>query len=135
MLELQERVTELENWKDGKGLIICGAGNTFCSGSDLNAVKAISNSQASSGRKTLEKNELSSCLRSLSNGGVTLWLCCDCTCKSQEWAFHGWKNAGSPFNPQFKYYGNRFIALNFCINIFLAFSLKKKKSLFSFSEH
>ncbi|KAM6433708.1 ethylmalonyl-CoA decarboxylase isoform 1-T1 [Rhynochetos jubatus] len=45
MLELQERVTELESWKDGKGLIICGAGNTFCSGSDLNAVKAISNSQ------------------------------------------------------------------------------------------
>jgi len=49
MLELQERVTELENWKDGKGLIIYGAGNTFCSGSDLNAVKAIANSQASSG--------------------------------------------------------------------------------------
>ncbi|NXY43209.1 ECHD1 decarboxylase, partial [Ceuthmochares aereus] len=46
MVELQERVTELENWKDGKGLIIYGAGNTFCSGSDLNAVKAISNSQA-----------------------------------------------------------------------------------------
>ncbi|XP_009561187.2 ethylmalonyl-CoA decarboxylase isoform X1 [Cuculus canorus] len=45
MLELQERVTELENWKDGKGLIIYGAGNTFCSGSDLNTVKAISNSQ------------------------------------------------------------------------------------------
>lgn len=48
MLELQERVTELENWKDGKGLIIYGAGNTFCSGSDLNAVKAMSNSQVSS---------------------------------------------------------------------------------------
>ncbi|XP_021246517.1 ethylmalonyl-CoA decarboxylase isoform X1 [Numida meleagris] len=45
MLELQERVTELENWKDGKGLIIRGAGKTFCSGSDLNAVKAISNSK------------------------------------------------------------------------------------------
>uniref|UniRef100_A0A8C0GD68 Ethylmalonyl-CoA decarboxylase 1 n=1 Tax=Chelonoidis abingdonii TaxID=106734 RepID=A0A8C0GD68_CHEAB len=41
MLELQERVTELENWKDGKGLIIHGAENTFCSGSDLNAVRAI----------------------------------------------------------------------------------------------
>ncbi|NXH99290.1 ECHD1 decarboxylase, partial [Pachycephala philippinensis] len=49
MVELQERVTELENWKDGKGLIIHGAGNTFCSGSDLNAVKEISNSQASDG--------------------------------------------------------------------------------------
>ncbi|NWJ03478.1 ECHD1 decarboxylase, partial [Crypturellus undulatus] len=45
MIELQEKVTELENWKDGKGLIICGAGNTFCSGSDLNVVKAISNSE------------------------------------------------------------------------------------------
>ncbi|XP_032910301.1 ethylmalonyl-CoA decarboxylase isoform X1 [Catharus ustulatus] len=45
MVELQERVTELENWKDGKGLIIHGAENTFCSGSDLNAVKEISNSQ------------------------------------------------------------------------------------------
>ncbi|NXJ17292.1 ECHD1 decarboxylase, partial [Dicrurus megarhynchus] len=49
MVELQERVTELENWEDGKGLIIHGAGNTFCSGSDLNAVKEISNSQASDG--------------------------------------------------------------------------------------
>ncbi|NXK88467.1 ECHD1 decarboxylase, partial [Formicarius rufipectus] len=48
MIELQERVTELENWKDGKGLIVYGAGNTFCSGSDLNAVKEISNSQAKS---------------------------------------------------------------------------------------
>ncbi|XP_009081287.1 PREDICTED: ethylmalonyl-CoA decarboxylase [Acanthisitta chloris] len=45
MVELQERITELENWKDGKGLIIYGAGNTFCSGSDLNVVKEISNSQ------------------------------------------------------------------------------------------
>uniref|UniRef100_A0A8D2PTK6 Ethylmalonyl-CoA decarboxylase n=1 Tax=Zosterops lateralis melanops TaxID=1220523 RepID=A0A8D2PTK6_ZOSLA len=45
MVELQERVTELENWKDGKGLIIHGASNTFCSGSDLNAVKELSNSQ------------------------------------------------------------------------------------------
>ncbi|NXN27067.1 ECHD1 decarboxylase, partial [Nycticryphes semicollaris] len=50
MLELQEKVSELENWKDGKGLIVCGAGNTFCSGSDLNVVKAISNSQASGDR-------------------------------------------------------------------------------------
>ncbi|XP_029450394.1 ethylmalonyl-CoA decarboxylase isoform X2 [Rhinatrema bivittatum] len=42
MLELQDRVTELEGWADGKGLIVHGANNTFCSGSDLNTVKAIS---------------------------------------------------------------------------------------------
>ncbi|NXN98970.1 ECHD1 decarboxylase, partial [Rhinopomastus cyanomelas] len=50
MVELQNKVTELENWTDGKGLIICGAGNTFCSGSDLNAVRAMSTPQASSDR-------------------------------------------------------------------------------------
>ncbi|NWU98665.1 ECHD1 decarboxylase, partial [Upupa epops] len=50
MVELQEKVTELENWMDGKGLIICGAGDTFCSGSDLTAVKAMSSPQASSDR-------------------------------------------------------------------------------------
>ncbi|XP_069090947.1 ethylmalonyl-CoA decarboxylase isoform X4 [Pleurodeles waltl] len=47
MVELLDRVKELEDWKDGKGLIVRGAGNTFCSGSDLKAVKAISSSHAS----------------------------------------------------------------------------------------
>ncbi|CAO2628182.1 Ethylmalonyl-CoA decarboxylase [Lemmus lemmus] len=42
MLQLLERVIELENWTEGKGLIVHGAKNTFCSGSDLNAVKALS---------------------------------------------------------------------------------------------
>ncbi|KAE8602387.1 hypothetical protein XENTR_v10013971 [Xenopus tropicalis] len=45
MIELEERISDLENWKNGKGLIVYGAENTFCSGSDLNAVKAISNPQ------------------------------------------------------------------------------------------
>ncbi|XP_069463601.1 ethylmalonyl-CoA decarboxylase isoform X2 [Ambystoma mexicanum] len=45
MVELLERVKELEDWKEGKGLIVHGAENTFCSGSDLNAVKAISSSE------------------------------------------------------------------------------------------
>lgn len=45
MLELEERVTQLENWTEGKGLILQGAAGTFCSGSDLNAVRAISNPQ------------------------------------------------------------------------------------------
>ncbi|XP_046888980.1 ethylmalonyl-CoA decarboxylase isoform X4 [Hypomesus transpacificus] len=45
MLELEERVTQLEGWMEGKGVIVQGAAGTFCSGSDLNAVKAISNPQ------------------------------------------------------------------------------------------
>nr|AAF67657.1 uncharacterized hypothalamus protein HCDASE [Homo sapiens] len=39
MLQLLEKVIELENWTEGKGLIVRGAKNTFSSGSDLNAVK------------------------------------------------------------------------------------------------
>ncbi|XP_008275193.1 ethylmalonyl-CoA decarboxylase isoform X2 [Stegastes partitus] len=45
MVDLEEKVTQLENWTYGKGLIVCGAAETFCSGSDLNAVRAISNPQ------------------------------------------------------------------------------------------
>uniref|UniRef100_A0A8C7MBM7 Uncharacterized protein n=1 Tax=Oncorhynchus kisutch TaxID=8019 RepID=A0A8C7MBM7_ONCKI len=47
MVELEERVSQLEEWTEGKGLIIQGAAGTFCSGSDLNAVRAISNPQVS----------------------------------------------------------------------------------------
>ncbi|XP_067840674.1 ethylmalonyl-CoA decarboxylase [Heptranchias perlo] len=43
MLDFRDRVEELEHWTNGKGLILRGADNTFCSGSDLRAVKAISN--------------------------------------------------------------------------------------------
>ncbi|XP_019273833.1 ethylmalonyl-CoA decarboxylase isoform X3 [Panthera pardus] len=41
ILQLLEKVIELENWTEGKGLIVHGAKNTFSSGSDLNAVKAL----------------------------------------------------------------------------------------------
>uniref|UniRef100_G3NRX6 Ethylmalonyl-CoA decarboxylase n=1 Tax=Gasterosteus aculeatus TaxID=69293 RepID=G3NRX6_GASAC len=45
MVELEERVSQLESWTDGKGVIVRGADGTFCSGSDLTAVRAISNPQ------------------------------------------------------------------------------------------
>ncbi|XP_053566685.1 ethylmalonyl-CoA decarboxylase [Bombina bombina] len=45
MIELEEKISDLESWQDGKGIIVYGSDNTFCSGSDLNAVKAISNPQ------------------------------------------------------------------------------------------
>ncbi|KAM6968045.1 ethylmalonyl-CoA decarboxylase [Aplochiton taeniatus] len=45
MVELEEKVAHLESWSEGKGLIVRGAAGTFCSGSDLNAVMAISNPQ------------------------------------------------------------------------------------------
>ncbi|XP_040330511.1 ethylmalonyl-CoA decarboxylase isoform X2 [Herpailurus yagouaroundi] len=41
ILQLLEKVIELESWTEGKGLIVRGAKNTFSSGSDLNAVKAL----------------------------------------------------------------------------------------------
>ncbi|XP_016402822.1 ethylmalonyl-CoA decarboxylase-like [Sinocyclocheilus rhinocerous] len=43
MLELEQRVRELETWTEGKAVIVQGAAGTFCSGSDLNAVRAIAN--------------------------------------------------------------------------------------------
>ncbi|XP_068591697.1 ethylmalonyl-CoA decarboxylase isoform X2 [Cebidichthys violaceus] len=45
MVDLEERVSQLESWTDGKGVIVQGAAGTFCSGSDLTAVRAISNPQ------------------------------------------------------------------------------------------
>ncbi|XP_008430317.1 ethylmalonyl-CoA decarboxylase isoform X2 [Poecilia reticulata] len=45
MVDLEEKVSQLENWTEGKGLVVRGAAETFCSGSDLNAVRAISNPQ------------------------------------------------------------------------------------------
>ncbi|KAM9797982.1 ethylmalonyl-CoA decarboxylase [Neosynchiropus ocellatus] len=45
MVELEEKVSQLEGWAEGKGLIVQGAAGTFCSGSDLNAVRAISDPQ------------------------------------------------------------------------------------------
>uniref|UniRef100_A0A8C3BE11 Ethylmalonyl-CoA decarboxylase 1 n=1 Tax=Cairina moschata TaxID=8855 RepID=A0A8C3BE11_CAIMO len=68
MLELQEKVAELENWKDGKGLIICGAGNTFCSGSDLNTVKAIPNSQDGMNMCMFMQNTLTRLMRLMTPG-------------------------------------------------------------------
>nr|XP_033793310.1 ethylmalonyl-CoA decarboxylase [Geotrypetes seraphini]XP_033793311.1 ethylmalonyl-CoA decarboxylase [Geotrypetes seraphini]XP_033793312.1 ethylmalonyl-CoA decarboxylase [Geotrypetes seraphini]XP_033793313.1 ethylmalonyl-CoA decarboxylase [Geotrypetes seraphini]XP_033793314.1 ethylmalonyl-CoA decarboxylase [Geotrypetes seraphini]XP_033793315.1 ethylmalonyl-CoA decarboxylase [Geotrypetes seraphini]XP_033793316.1 ethylmalonyl-CoA decarboxylase [Geotrypetes seraphini]XP_033793317.1 ethylmalon len=45
MIELQDRVKELEDWTEGRGLVVHGARNTFCSGSDLKAIKAMHGSE------------------------------------------------------------------------------------------
>ena len=45
MVELADHVTELSQWEDGKGLILRGVDNTFCSGGDLTTVSAILNSR------------------------------------------------------------------------------------------
>ncbi|XP_073529306.1 ethylmalonyl-CoA decarboxylase [Phyllobates terribilis] len=42
MIELEEWISDLENWNEGKALILYGAEDTFCSGADLNAVNAMS---------------------------------------------------------------------------------------------
>lgn len=43
MVELHHIVNELEEWKEGKGIILHSVGEMFCSGGDLNTVKQISN--------------------------------------------------------------------------------------------
>uniref|UniRef100_A0A3Q2Y9Z7 Ethylmalonyl-CoA decarboxylase 1 n=1 Tax=Hippocampus comes TaxID=109280 RepID=A0A3Q2Y9Z7_HIPCM len=48
MVQLEEKVSLLEEWADGKGLILQGAAGTFCSGLDLNAFKQLSKPQAAS---------------------------------------------------------------------------------------
>ncbi|XP_006006806.1 ethylmalonyl-CoA decarboxylase isoform X2 [Latimeria chalumnae] len=63
IIQLKDRVVELEEWTDGKGLILHGAANTFCSGSDLNAVRAISNPQDGMQMCMLMQNTLTRLMR------------------------------------------------------------------------
>ncbi|XP_030052725.1 ethylmalonyl-CoA decarboxylase [Microcaecilia unicolor] len=44
-LELDDRLNELEEWTAGKGLIVRGANNTFCSGTDLNSITVMRSSE------------------------------------------------------------------------------------------
>ena len=41
MLQLEETVTELEQWKQGRGVILRGAQEAFCSGGDLTLMKSM----------------------------------------------------------------------------------------------
>ncbi|KAB0791246.1 hypothetical protein PPYR_03046 [Photinus pyralis] len=51
MVEFRDRVEELENWHEGKGVILRGNGCNFCSGADLKFAKA------STARDGLEMSE------------------------------------------------------------------------------
>ncbi|XP_071004083.1 ethylmalonyl-CoA decarboxylase-like [Oncorhynchus clarkii lewisi] len=88
MVELEERVSQLEEWTEGKGLIIQGAAGKFCSGSDLNAVRAISNPQDGMKMCTFMQNALTRLLRlpllsvalverNALGGGAELTTACD----------------------------------------------------------
>uniref|UniRef100_A0A8C5DVX6 3-hydroxyisobutyryl-CoA hydrolase n=1 Tax=Gouania willdenowi TaxID=441366 RepID=A0A8C5DVX6_GOUWI len=68
MVSLEERVTQLESWTEGKGLIVRGAAGTFCSGSDLNAVRAISNPQDGMQMCMFMQNTLTRLLRLMAPG-------------------------------------------------------------------
>lgn len=45
MVQLRECVLSLETWKEGKAVILCGKGTNFCSGGDLNFVRATNTPQ------------------------------------------------------------------------------------------
>nr|XP_045015287.1 ethylmalonyl-CoA decarboxylase isoform X4 [Jaculus jaculus] len=63
MLQLLERVIELENWTEGKGLIVHGANSMFCSGSDLNAVKALATPEDGMALSMFMQNTLTKFMR------------------------------------------------------------------------
>ena len=41
MLDLADSVSQLERWENGRALLVYGADNTFCSGGDLDLMKAL----------------------------------------------------------------------------------------------
>ena len=41
MVDMEERISELENWESGWGLILRGAGGTFCSGGNIQFMKSL----------------------------------------------------------------------------------------------
>ncbi|XP_066999689.2 ethylmalonyl-CoA decarboxylase [Anabrus simplex] len=43
MVDLDKAVTRLESWQSGKGVLMYGSNNTFCSGGDLNFARKTSN--------------------------------------------------------------------------------------------
>ncbi|KAF2357185.1 Crotonase superfamily [Trinorchestia longiramus] len=43
MVQLADAVTELENWREGRGLVLRSEGDFFCSGGDLTTVESINN--------------------------------------------------------------------------------------------
>ncbi|XP_018908770.1 ethylmalonyl-CoA decarboxylase isoform X2 [Bemisia tabaci] len=46
MVDFYHIVEDLEQWTDGKGIILSGAGGTFCSGGDLDVVRQIANPES-----------------------------------------------------------------------------------------
>lgn len=58
MVEFADIVEDLKLWKNGKALILCGSGDTFCSGGDLNTVKNINNPHDGLLMSTLMHNTL-----------------------------------------------------------------------------
>lgn len=43
--QLTEIIDELYAWPEGRGLLVCGYGQTFCSGSDLTSVRETANQE------------------------------------------------------------------------------------------
>jgi len=58
MVQLRNVVNILEDWKEGKGLILHSVGETFCSGGDLNTVRQISNPEGGYKMATLMQDTL-----------------------------------------------------------------------------
>ncbi|KAL8615104.1 hypothetical protein ACOMHN_009180 [Nucella lapillus] len=88
MVELSDHVTELSQWEEGKGLILRGADDTFCSGGDLKTLMSIAGPEGAEKMSRLMHDTLTR-LRSLPlvslaliqgmaiGGGAEMAVACD----------------------------------------------------------
>ena len=58
MVQLRDAVNKLEEWKEGKGVILIGAGGNFCSGADLNIAKQFNSPEHGEAMCKLMQNTL-----------------------------------------------------------------------------
>ncbi|KAH7974948.1 hypothetical protein HPB49_021954 [Dermacentor silvarum] len=90
MLQLHDIVTELRSWKEGKGLVFYGGDGIFCSGGDLDMMKALNTPELGAQMATIMHSALTgtqsdfiflllgvNVFRCFSGGGAELTTACD----------------------------------------------------------